>query len=165
MIIIYRKWWYEFINAMDFLASRIAPSSSIRSMLVASSIANGIRNVLTSWSYGFYDIATLDAMLALTSVLWWKEANDRYYLGLDQTAIAAGFLYRSHQISRCSEATNILAWFAPGASLIFTSYFIQRCTTYRNASYYVWIAFHVVQTHENSIAADRYLSNCTCVSS
>jgi len=145
---------------MNRFASNTAPSAMVRGMLVASSVLNGLRNVMTSCSEGFYDIGLFDMTLAITSVLWWRKANDRRLLALDQMAIAMAFICRAYHIERCSEATNILIWLAPGVTLVVTSYLMKYFSKWGELSYVVWVGFHIVQTQENSVVAEKILSSC-----
>jgi len=145
---------------MNGFASETAPSTIARGILVVSSVLNGLRNVIASCSEGFYDMGMFDMTLAMTSVLWWREANDRRLLALDQIAIAMAFFCRAYHIERCSEATNILIWLAPGMTLVVTSYLMKYFTKWGELSYVVWVGFHFVQTQENSVVAEKILAHC-----
>ena len=101
-----------------------------------------------------------DMTLAITSVLWWREAKDRRLLALDQMAIAMAFICRAYHIERCSEATNILIWLAPGVTLVVTSYLMKYFSKWGELSYVVWVGFHIVQTQENSVVAEKILASC-----
>ncbi len=145
---------------MDHFASNTRPSAIVRGILVVSSVLNGLRNVMTSCSEGFYDIGLFDMTLAITSVLWWREANDRRLLALDRMAIATAFFCRAYHIERCSEATNIWIWLAPGVTLVVTSYLMKYFSKWGDFSYVVWVGFHIVQTQENSVVAEKILASC-----
>ena len=70
-------------------------------MLVLSSFVNGLINVVGSYSAGQPDTAALDLVLTITSVLWWKEANDPQLLSYDQLAILATFSAHGYHIHNC----------------------------------------------------------------
>jgi len=146
---------------LEFLASPIPPPDHIRKLLVISSAFNGCRNVVASYTAGLHNHALFNLILATTSVLWWREAKNINLLLIDQAAITLVFSNHALHIYHCSSLSQVLVWIAPGASLVTTSYLVRFLTDQQDLAYYIWLAFHICQTHCTVQAVHDFPANCT----